>query len=487
MLNPQSYQEIDQELNNYYSNKEKNKWGNNFHIEMPFGLINDPNGLSYYDNKFHIFYQWNPFGCEHKTKHWALVATTDFINFTRPRIILKPEDWFDKNGCYSGSALVKDDQLKLYYTGNVRGSKGERESYQCIAVYHKDGTVEKQGVIIEKQPPGYTAHFRDPYIFIKDNLYYMILGIQTEDLNGNALIYKSKDALKWDLLGELKTAMEGFGYMWECPNMVELQEDKYAFIFSPQGLKSEEFKYQNIYQSGYVVGTLDLQKVQLKNHSEFKELDMGFDFYAPQVFKHNDKNIMLGWVGLPDRDCDYPSAEYGWIYSLTLPRVLEYKNNNLYQKPLEEIKNLREQQSINLNDFICDTYKLTVNNRCAEIILNLEVSQVKYTKIKFMFGEEHILLAYDKEAEECVIDRNSMNLGGRGIRKIKLKAEQELKLHMFIDSSIMEIYFQDGLEVTTLMYFPKEEGLELQIENANKKVNLKQLSMWKLRSVCYEG
>jgi beta-fructofuranosidase len=315
----------------------------------------------------------------------------------------------------------------------------------------------------------------------------MILGIQTEDLNGNALIYKSKDALKWDLLGELKTAMEGFGYMWECPNMVELQEDKYAFIFSPQGLKSEEFKYQNIYQSGYVVGTLDLQKVQLKNHSEFKELDMGFDFYAPQVFKHNDKNIMLGWVGLPDRDCDYPSAEYGWIYSLTLPRVLEYKNNNLYQKPLEEIKNLREQQSINLNDFICDTYKLTVNNRCAEIILNLEVSQVKYTKIKFMFGEEHILLAYDKEAEECVIDRNSMNLGGRGIRKLKLKAEQELKLHMFIDSSIMEIYFQDGLEVTTLMYFPKEEGLELQIENANKKVNLKQLSMWKLRSVCYEG
>ncbi len=56
MLNQKSYKEIYQDLDNYYSNKDKNIWRNNFHIEMPFGLVNDPNGLSYYDNKFHIFY-----------------------------------------------------------------------------------------------------------------------------------------------------------------------------------------------------------------------------------------------------------------------------------------------------------------------------------------------------------------------------------------------------------------------------------------------
>ena len=98
MLNQKSYEEIEQDLNKYYSSSNKNIWKNNFHIEMPFGLINDPNGLSYFNDKFHIFYQWNPFGCEHKTKHWGLVKTTDFVNFTRPEIILKPEDWFDKNG-----------------------------------------------------------------------------------------------------------------------------------------------------------------------------------------------------------------------------------------------------------------------------------------------------------------------------------------------------------------------------------------------------
>ncbi|MDD7795892.1 glycoside hydrolase family 32 protein [Clostridium sp. 'White wine YQ'] len=472
-------------VNNCYSNKEKHIWRNNFHIEMPFGLINDPNGLSYYNNKFHIFYQWNPFGCEHKTKHWGLITTTDFVNYTKPKLILKPEDWFDKDGCYSGCGLVKDDELKLYYTGNVKGSNNERESYQCVATYHKNGTIEKQGVIIEKQPVGYTAHFRDPYIFVVDEYYYMILGVQTNDLEGKVLIYNSKDAMNWVLLGELKTNMNAFGYMWECPNLVKVSENKYAFIFSPQGIESEEFKYQNIFQSGYVIGKLDLKELELKEHCEFKELDMGFDFYAPQVFKHDNENIMIGWIGLPDKELEYPTAEYGWMYALTMPRVIEYRNNVLYQKPLKEVENLRQSQVINEKNLICDSYKLNLDSRCVEVILNLDMSEGNFTELKFMFNDEYILMSYDKEAQVCMIDRNNMYLGGKGIRKFKLKVENELKLHMFIDNSIMEIYYQNGLEVTTLMYFAKTEALEIQIKNDNM-IKINEIYTWNLRSIKYE-
>lgn len=480
------YEKVKQDLNNFYSNNDNNIWRNKNHIEMPFGLVNDPNGLSYFNGKYHIFYQWNPFGCEHKTKHWALVKTTDFVNFTKPEIILKPEDWFDKNGCYSGGAYVKDDILKLFYTGNVKNEKDERESYQCIVDYNKDGSFEKRGPIIPKQPDGYTAHFRDPMIFVNEGIYYMVLGVQRENLTGAALIYKSDDIEKWELVGELETEMKEFGYMWECPNIIKVNDDKYAFLFSPQGLEAEEFKNQNIYQSGYVIGNLDFKVPQLKNHSEFKEIDMGFDFYAPQVFTHNDKNIMIGWVGMPDKDSEYPSGENGgWMFPLTLPRVLEYKDNVLYQKPLKEVENLREKQIVSVKDLNINEYSLDLDSRNIEIDLELLLEESTFIDFKFIFRDEYINLTYNKENGVCIIDRNNMKLGGKGIRKFKLNVDKTLKLHMFIDNSVVEIYYQEGLETTTLMYFPKFDDFKIDIKSDNK-VKMSELNIWNLRGIKYE-
>lgn len=480
------YEKVKQDLDNFYSNNDSNIWRNKNHIEMPFGLVNDPNGLSYFNGKYHIFYQWNPFGCEHKTKHWALVKTTDFVNFTKPEIILKPEDWFDKNGCYSGGAYVKDDTLKLFYTGNVKNEKDERESYQCIVDYNKDGSFEKRGPIIPKQPDGYTAHFRDPMIFVNEGIYYMVLGVQRESLTGAALIYKSDDIEKWELVGDLETDMKEFGYMWECPNMIKINDDKYAFLFSPQGLEVEEFKNQNIYQSGYVIGNLDFKEPQLKNHSEFKEIDMGFDFYAPQVFNHDDKNIMIGWVGMPDKDSEYPSAENGgWMFPLTLPRVLEYKDNVLYQKPLKEVENLREKQIVSVRDLNINEYSLDLDSRNIEIDLELLLEESTFIDFKFVFRDECINLTYNKENGVCIIDRNNMKLGGKGIRKFKLNVDKTLKLHMFIDNSVMEIYYQEGLETTTLMYFPKYDDFKIEIKSDNK-VEMSELNIWNLRGIKYE-
>lgn len=480
------YEKVKQDLSNFYSNNDNNIWRNKNHIEMPFGLVNDPNGLSYFNGKYHIFYQWNPFGCEHKTKHWALVKTTDFVNFTKPEIILKPEDWFDKNGCYSGGAYVKDDILKLFYTGNVKNEKDERESYQCIVDYNKDGSFEKRGPIIPKQPDGYTAHFRDPMIFVNEGIYYMVLGVQRENLTGAALIYKSDDIEKWELVGELETNMKDFGYMWECPNIIKVNDDKYAFLFSPQGLEAEEFKNQNIYQSGYVIGNLDFKVPQLKNHSEFKEIDMGFDFYAPQVFTHNDKNIMIGWVGMPDKDSEYPSGENGgWMFPLTLPRVLEYKDNVLYQKPLKEVENLREKQIVSVKDLNINEYSLDLDSRNIEIDLELLLEESTFIDFKFVFRDEYINLTYNKENGVCIIDRNNMKLGGKGIRKFKLNVDKTLKLHMFIDNSVMEIYYQEGLETTTLMYFPKFDDFKIEIKSDNK-VKMSELNIWNLRGIKYE-
>ncbi|AJH01952.1 sucrose-6-phosphate hydrolase [Clostridium beijerinckii] len=477
-----NYEKVYKELEEYYNNNDNNIWRNKFHIEMPFGLINDPNGLSFYNGEYHIFYQWNPFGCEHKTKHWGLVKTKDFVNFTKPQIILKPEEWYDKNGCYSGGAYVKNGTLKLFYTGNVKDINNQRESYQCMVDYNADGSFEKKGVLIDKQPERYTAHFRDPMIFEENETYYMVLGVQTEELKGKALIYKSKDINNWRLAGELKTNMNNFGYMWECPNVFRLNEDKFAFMFSPQGLEEEEFKYQNIYQSGYVIGNLNLDEVSLTNHTKFKEIDMGFDFYAPQVFHHNGKNIMIGWIGMPDKDNEYLSSEYGWMFGLTMPRVLEYKDNVLYQKPLELLKKIRQAKIVDIRNEMSDNWTISLDSRNIECKLDLNLISNENIGLKLSFKDEYILISYSKKDQVCTVDRNNMKLGGKGIRKFKLKADSSLRLHMFIDNSIIEIYYQDGLETTTLMYFPKSDNFKIEIGN---DIKINELQIWEVRRINY--
>ena len=83
------------------------RWHNRFHLEMPFGLINDPNGLVHAGGVTHIFYQWNPLGCEHKHKSWAHTTTRDFVHYTVPELSMWPSDAHDKDGCYSGCGLVE--------------------------------------------------------------------------------------------------------------------------------------------------------------------------------------------------------------------------------------------------------------------------------------------------------------------------------------------------------------------------------------------
>lgn len=458
-------------------------WKNRFHIEMPFGLINDPNGLSWYNGAYHIFFQWNPYGCAHQTKHWGLVKTADFVHYSTPEIVLKPEEWYDKNGCYSGCGKVKDGILQLYYTGNVKNEHGERASYQCLAEYQPDGTVQKRGVLVKRQPEGYTAHFRDPYLFTANGTEYMLLGAQTENLSGRALLYRQGKS-DWQLVGELKTSLADFGYMWECPNLVKVTEDRYAFIFSPQGLGSEEFRYQNLHQSGYVIGQVDLA-IPALTHGEFRELDRGFDFYAPQIFAHADRNIMIGWIGLPDREIDYPTADAGWMYALTLPRQITHRNGRLYQTPLKELENLRDTQIINARNTRASVYCLPTLPRCAEIEMEIELLQTSRVEIKFAFHEESIALSYDRSSQTVCLDRRTMRLGSQGQRKFKLTAQERLRLRIYIDSSVMEIYFQDGEEVATLMYFPQEENqIETEI-SADDVLNIKQLNMWKLKEISY--
>ena len=243
-------QEIDAKVRASYP--LEHRWHNRFHLEMPFGLINDPNGLSFFEGEYHIFYQWNPLGCEHKNKSWAHVRTRDFVNYSMPELSLWPTDDHDRDGCYSGCGFVQDGQLRILYTCNKKDERNVRIPAQRLGTLLPGGEIQKDEIIIPHEPEGYTGHFRDPCRFQRQGRNYLVLGAQTQEERGCVLIYR-EDEDGWKLQGELRTQLGKFGYMWECPTMLKFG-DYDVLLFSPQGLEAKEFAYQNLYQSGYIAG-----------------------------------------------------------------------------------------------------------------------------------------------------------------------------------------------------------------------------------------
>lgn len=444
------------------------QWHNKFHLEMPKGLVNDPNGLCYHQGKYQIFFQWNPFGCEHKHKHWAYTQTTDFINYTKPQIALAPIDKFDKDGCYSGSARSKNNKLEIIYTANLKDEQNIRYPRQVLVKQNDDGEFIKEKIIIDTVPKGYTTHFRDPYIFTKSNRSFIILGAQRENLTGCALIYEEIDE-NWIFRGELKTQLTDFGYMWECPNLFTI-DDKDILVFCPQGLKAQKYQYQNLYQAGYLIGQFNPDTLEF-THGEFHEFDMGFDFYAPQVLVHENRHILIGWVGMPDKLQDYPTINDGWVHSLTLPRELILKNDKLYQRPISELNELNQNATTKINT---DKISLSANKK---LEISIPLKDISSWQGKLKFNDEYILLTYDKNTSVFTIDRNQLKLGGKGIRQFLVKAQDELNLSIYIDNSIIELYLQDGEYYATFCYYPTNDNPVFDlIQNTNNCTTLTDLN-----------
>ncbi|MDQ0198263.1 beta-fructofuranosidase [Neobacillus ginsengisoli] len=318
-------------------------WRQTFHIQPETGLLNDPNGFSYYNGEYHLFYQWFPLGPVHGLKYWYHTKSKDLVHWENVGIGIEPTDDYDSHGAYSGSAIEHDGKLYLLYTGNTRDKDWERHPYQRLAIMDKAGEIVKlEQPVIRDVPNGYTDHFRDPKIWKEGNKFYAVIGAQRENKTGCVVLYSSTDLLNWKFEGELKTNLINFGYMWECPDYFELQ-DQGVLIFSPQGLEPKEDHFKNIYQSGYILGDkLDLEKLTL-THAPFQELDRGFDFYAPQTMMEADgRRILVGWMGMPE--IDYPTDKNGWAHCLTLPRELSIRKSKLIQQPVKELQALRKQQ-----------------------------------------------------------------------------------------------------------------------------------------------
>ncbi len=154
------------DINKKLKESSQSIWLPFYHIYPPFGLLNDPNGLSYINDKYNIYFQWYPGGPTHGLKHWFKLSSIDLINYVVDGVKLKPEV-IDNGGCFSGS-YYKD---RIVYTCN-QNDNGIINQVQAISDL-VDGEIVNKKVIIENLH--YVKNeFRDPSFFNQDDKDYLI-------------------------------------------------------------------------------------------------------------------------------------------------------------------------------------------------------------------------------------------------------------------------------------------------------------------------
>ena len=314
-----------QELWQLHEKTVQSDFRQTYHIQSVTGLMNDPNGFVWHDNKWHLFYQWCPWGAVHGLKYWYHIVSSDLVTWKNLGVCLMPDREYDNKGAYSGSAMPIGDSLYLYYTGNSRDENWVRHPYTCLAKLRDDGWTEKYPLPLFGPNPDYTEHQRDPKIIYvpEKHSYYIILGAQTKDKKGCALIYRSEDLLHgWVFAGQLKVpGFEDFGDMWECPT-IEKIGGKEILMFCPQHLEIAG-RGGSRNHNGYIIGNMDWDSLTFQPVTRFHVLDFGFDSYAAACannVRDPEKAILVAWMGLPDSS--YPTDEEDWQGCLTLPREL---------------------------------------------------------------------------------------------------------------------------------------------------------------------
>ena len=201
------------------------------HLQPEHGWINDPNGLCYFQGKYHAFFQHNPKAPVWDTMHWGHAVSEDLLHWEELPIALYPDQPYESGqGCFSGSAVERRTAGCTFSTPPWTAAWPQT---QCLA-WTDDGqhfTKYPGNPILPQSPIDPASRdFRDPKVFPwKDGSYRMVCGVGKEGYAA-VVLYRSQDLLHWDYVGPLFETRE-MGPVLECPDLFPL-EDKWVLCFS---------------------------------------------------------------------------------------------------------------------------------------------------------------------------------------------------------------------------------------------------------------
>ena len=447
-----------------------------FHLTPRCGWMNDPNGFSIYKDKYHLFYQYHPYDTVWGPMHWGHAESDDFIDWKYLPAAMAPEADYDKDGCFSGSAIETEDGKHLIlYTGVLKKQDENGNFYdvqtQCVAVGDgKDYEKYEMNPVItgDKLPEGAgKIDFRDPKIWKENGKYYLVAGNKTVDGDGQILQYSSDDGFNWEYDKTLIKNNGRFGVMWECPDFFVL-DGKRVLLTSPQDMLPEGFEFHNGNGTLCIIGSLNDEGDFCEENCQ--AVDYGIDFYAPQTIRTKDgRQVMIGWLQNWDT-LAIKREDFPWFGQMSLPREISIKNGRLIQKPIREIENYYGKRVSRQNVAVTDCCALSgIEGRCIDMTVNARPTgmELSYRKFEIRFadnGKEYSTIEFDPVESIVKIDRKHSGNRRAIVHQRRCKVADnkgKITLRVILDRYSMELFINDGEQVMSMGIFTdiKAEGI----------------------------
>lgn len=460
-----------------------------YHLLPAANWTNETHGLVYYKGKYHIFNQKNGANVFLGQINWGHFSSPDLVQWTEHKPALSPEEAYDQIGIWSGH-VVKDDQgipLIVYTGGN------EKVNGMCLAFPEDDNLINwkkfKGNPVVKGPPKQYSrTDLRDPYIWKEKQYWYMTVGygiVENGVQKGALLLYKSTDLKKWTYLHLLfkgNPKVDDSGIFWEMPVFWKMK-DKYVLAVNPTPHDGKPAI--NLYWTGDFVNEKFVPDTKLP-----KKLEVINRLLSPSVAFDKDGNTTAIAI-IPDLIPSELHLQHGWAHLYSIPRIWKLKNGEIYQTPHPAL--------IKLRDSLKTFEKVSVNESANFIIgrghqveIIAEILPKQSSKFGFYIGKnqkngEATKLCFDLKKNQLVIDQyksSQTELVPKRIEtgEMNLKNSKRIKIHLFIDGSVIEGFINDK-EAFTTRIFPKcFNSNEVEFFSENESIVINKLNFWHLKA-----
>ena len=429
---------------NEFDTTNREKFRPAYHHTPVYGWMNDPNGMFYFNNEWHLYYQYNPYGSLWENMTWGHSVSKDLIHWEALPNAIEP----DAIGTiFSGSCVVDTrnsagygkDAIIAYYT-----SAGEAQT-QSMA-YSTDGgrtftKYEKNPVITNNIPD-----FRDPNFFWHEptQKWIMLLAAGQE-----MQIYSSPNLKDWTLESSFGREYGNHDGVWECPDMMQLNvrgkdQKKWMLVcnINPGGPFGGN-------ATQYFIGQFDGHQFTCESKPEVtKWMDYGKDHYATVSFNNapEGRHVVLAWMSNWQYANQVPTKQFRSANSIPRDLDLFEDDNEVYcgVTPSKEMLALRGNKIKKLNDaceLIVDvkgSMELVLSNAKGEqVVMNYDAKQYTFAMDRTKSGDVSFSEAFP--ATTIAPTHGALK-----------------QLRIFIDHSSIEVFEAEGKMAMTNLVFPSE-------------------------------